>query len=87
LHDRSDANQERSGTLHAGFDVLARNEAARNIFVTISPLNWKSDPIGAVFERGNVRDREGLINIAGMRVMADPTPMTSSQQCSRNLSV
>jgi hypothetical protein len=30
------------------------------------------DLIGAVLERGNARDREGLINAAGTRVMADP---------------
>jgi hypothetical protein len=43
------------------------------------------DLIGVVLKRGNARDRKGLINAAGTRVMADPIPMTSSQLCSQNL--
>jgi hypothetical protein len=44
------------------------------------------DLIGVFLKRGNARDMEGLINAAETRVIADPTPMTSSQLYSRNLS-
>jgi hypothetical protein len=34
--------------------------------------------IDDVLKRGNARHSEGLINVAGTRVMADPMTMTSS---------
>jgi hypothetical protein len=51
--------------------LKTRHVCEGSVDVEAHAQSWL-DLIGAILERGNARDREGLINAAGTRVMADP---------------